>query len=75
MAHQRVDAVHFRHLQVHEGDVRMVSPKLLDRLAASGRLSHQRHIRLNGEQAGDPFAHQRMIIDHRALESLSCRRS
>ena len=60
---QRVEAVHLRHLQVHQRDVRPVSPELLDRVAAVGGLCHQRHVRLDADEPGDPVANERMIVD------------
>ena len=42
-----IDAVHLRHLQVHQRDIRPMRPELLDRLAAIGGLGDQIHVRLD----------------------------
>jgi hypothetical protein len=41
-----------------------VSPELLDRVATVGSFRDQRHIRLDSNETGDAFAHQRMVVDH-----------
>ena len=42
----RVDATYFRHLQIHEHDIRTVRAKALDGLASVGRFGHQHHFLL-----------------------------
>jgi hypothetical protein len=39
--------------------------KLLDRVATVSGLGDQRHIRLNPNETGDPFAHEWTVIDVR----------
>ena len=46
---ERIDAVHLRHLQVHERDVGMMHPELLDSIASVTRLSYHNHVRLNAD--------------------------
>ena len=60
---ERVKAIHLRHLQVHQRHVGTMGPELLDRLATVRRFCDQRHIRLNRQRAGDPLAHQLMVVD------------
>ena len=62
---ERVEAIHFRHLQVHQRNVRMVRPELLDGFATVGRFTYQNHVRLNANQTGDPLAYDGMIVDRK----------
>src|SRR5271157_55348 len=62
-SNQRVKTVHFRHLQVHQRDVRTVRAELLDSLATIGRLAYYSHILLNANQPGDALAHDGMVVD------------
>src|SRR5438128_8772209 len=55
-----IDAVHFGHLQIHQGYVRTMNAELFDRLAAVGSLGNQRHVRLTGQKRGDALAKKRM---------------
>ena len=58
-----IDAIHHRHLQVHEGDIRTMGSELVDRLAAIGSLSNQFQIGLNGQQRGHTLAEEGMVVD------------
>ena len=58
-----LDAIHLRHLQVHERHVWPVPAKLVDRLTAVRRFCHQRHARLVGDLAGNALTYQLMIVD------------
>ena len=60
---QRIQAIHFRHLQVHQSDVRAVRPELLNRFPAIGGLRNQAHVRLGGQKRGDAATEQGMIVD------------
>ena len=57
------DAIHLRHLQVHERHVWPVTAKLVDRLTAVRRFCHQRHARFVGNLASNALTDQLMIID------------
>ena len=71
--HERVDAVDLRHLHVHQRDVRLVSPKQLNRLASVRRLRHQSHVWLRGKQGGDPSSQQCMVVDGQNSNRLGAR--
>ena len=60
---ERVEAIHLRHLNVHQRHVRPVRAELLDRVPTVGGVCDHRHIRLNPDQTGDPFAHDGMVVD------------
>jgi len=59
----RIQAVHLRHLQVHEREVRPMGAELLNRFAAIRRFANQRQIRFGTDQDGDALSHQNMIVD------------
>jgi hypothetical protein len=59
----RVDTVHFRHLNIKEGHIRSHQTKLLDRLEPVGSLGKQLHIGLIGQHCGQALAKDRMIIN------------
>ena len=59
---ERVEAIHLRHLQVHQRHVRTMRAELLDRFATVGGLCDQGHIRLDPHETGDPFAHEWMVV-------------
>src|SRR6185503_11769956 len=59
---ERVEAIHLRHLNIHQRHIRTVRAELLDRFATVGGLCDHRHIRLNLYETGDPIAHDRMIV-------------
>ena len=82
---ERVEAIHLRHLHVHQRHVRTMRAELLDRLATVGGFCDHRHIRLDRHETGDPFAHQWMVVDrenpnwravaaHDASPPAACRR-
>ena len=54
---------HLGHSQIHQDHVRPVHTKLLDRLPAVRCLCDELHVRLSGEQLGNPVAEERMVID------------
>src|ERR1700737_4761252 len=58
-----VDAVHFRHLQIHQGYIRTMNSELLDGLAAVGSLGNQCHVRLTGQKGGDALAEEGMVVN------------
>src|ERR1700730_4061202 len=60
---ERVNTVHFRHLQIHQRDIGTVSAELLNGLATIGGLSYYSDIRLNSKQTGDPLPYDRMVVD------------
>src|SRR5450755_4970138 len=62
---ERIDAVHFRHLQIHQRDIGTVRPELLNGLATVGRLAYQNHVGLNANQSGDPLAHNWMVVNRK----------
>src|SRR5713101_6819093 len=45
-----VDAVHFWHLQIHQGYIGTMFSELFDRLAAVRSLSNKFHVRLTGQK-------------------------
>ena len=60
---ERVEAIHLRHLNVHQRHIRAVHAELLDRFSTIRRFGDHGHIRLNFHQTGDPLAHEWMVID------------
>src|SRR5258708_5039131 len=58
-----IDAVHFRHLQIHQGYIRTMDSELFDRLAAVGSLGNECHVRLTGQEGGHALAEERMVVD------------
>src|SRR5215210_4125193 len=58
-----VYAVHFRHLQIHQGYIRMMFSELFDRLMAVRSLSNQGHVRLTGQQSGNALTEERMVVN------------
>ena len=60
---QRIEAIHLRHLNVHQRHVRTVRAELLDGFPTVGRFCDHGHIRLNPHETGDPFAHDWMVVD------------
>ena len=59
----RVDAAHVRQPEVHQRHVGPMLLKQLDRFAAGRRLRHHDHVGLVGDDRGDAFAQQRMVVD------------
>lgn len=57
-----VDAIHVRHLDIHEGDIRAQGAVTCQRFIASSGLTHQAHIGLAVYDAGDTLAKQRVVI-------------
>src|SRR5215472_3446660 len=55
-------AVPIRHLQVHERDIGIVFPELLDGLMSTGGFSNNLHVRLITNESGDPFAEKGVIV-------------
>ena len=49
---ERVEAIHLRHLNVHQRHVRTVRAELLDRFATVGGFCDHGHIRLNSHDCG-----------------------
>ena len=66
---ERVEAIHLRHLHVHQRHVRTVRAELLDRFPTVGGFCDHGHIRLNPHETGDPFAHQWMVVDRENANS------
>src|SRR5579871_3843822 len=67
----RVDAVHFRHLQVHQDHVRLMSTKLLDRLTPVRGFGDEFHVGLSREKFRDAVTEQRMVINRQNTNGLS----
>src|SRR5688572_325964 len=65
---ERVEAIHLRHLNIHQRHVRMVRTESLDRFATVGGLCYHRHIRLNPNETGDPIAHHGMVVHRENLD-------
>ena len=59
----RLHAVHGRHLEIHQRHVGPIPEELLDRLFTIGGLCHNRHVRLDADDAGDALAHQAVVVD------------
>ena len=57
------DAVHVRHGNVHEDDVRPQRVRLRDRFKAVGRVADDRELRLRREPVAERPAHRRVIVD------------
>ena len=64
-SNERIEAVHLRHLQVHQRNVRMVRPELLDGLATVGRFTYHHHVRLNANQTRYAVANQCMVVNRK----------
>ena len=60
-----VEAVHLRHLQVHNRDIRAMRTELLDCLAPIRCLGHQSHIGLRTEKHRDALPYQNMIVNRK----------
>src|SRR3954451_9698239 len=74
-----LNAVHFGHLQIHEGNIRTILTKKLDGFQAVARLSDQFHVGLFSYQGGDAFTENRVVIhaensNHRVSSYLRDRR-
>src|SRR5580698_2351827 len=65
-----VDSVHVRQSYIQEHDIRSMLPKELNRFLARRSLGRQLHLSLIIDQRGNPFAHQRMIIDTENSDTL-----
>jgi hypothetical protein len=52
---QCLQAIHFKHLQVHQGDVRAVRPELLNRVSSIRGFRHQAHVQLSSQEGGYPL--------------------
>ncbi|EEF24634.1 conserved hypothetical protein [Ricinus communis] len=57
-----VDAVHVRHLDVHQRDVRLQAAIRLHGLHAVRGLLQQLHVVFIGDHAGDAFAEHRVVV-------------
>jgi cysteine desulfurase / selenocysteine lyase len=55
-------AIHIRHLNIHQGHIGAVQPKLCDCLLAVARFCHQFHVWFGLDRCGDALAQERMII-------------
>src|SRR5690242_7999194 len=60
---ERIEAIHLRHLHVHQRDVRTMSPELLDRLTAVAGFSDQSHVWLKRYHPRDPLAAYGMVVN------------
>src|SRR5271165_461100 len=60
-----LDPIHLRHLQIHQRDVGMEHPELLDGLATVGRLTDHNHVRLNANQSRYSVANQCMVVNRK----------
>ena len=58
-----LDAVHPRHLDVHQDDVGARRAGLLDGLEAVGRLGHDLDVVLDRQHHREPRAHHRVVVD------------
>jgi len=58
----RVDAAHFRHLQIHERDIRAMVSKLFERLASVRRFPNHLYVRLRVDQGSNALAKERMVV-------------
>ena len=59
----RIDAIHVRHLQIHQCDIGPSAAKAFYRLPARGCLPYDGHVGLGSDERCDPRTEQRMIID------------
>src|SRR4029453_9415315 len=69
---RRLYAAHHRHAQIHEGNVRLVLTKQLERLRAVWRLSNYRQVRLGVDQRHDALADDVMIVDDHDSNLICC---
>src|SRR5690348_15369278 len=58
-----VDPAHTWKPEVHQSNVGLVFTKIRDRFVSVGGLRHHLHVRLAIDHAGNPLAHERMVID------------
>ncbi len=58
-----IEAIHLRHLQVHERDVWAMRTELLKRLASIRCLGHQSHIGLRTDKYRYPLPYENMIVN------------
>ena len=58
-----VEAIYFRHIQVHQGDIRAVCAELLDGLTPIWSLGSQCHVRLNRQKPRDSLPHEGMVVN------------
>src|SRR5260221_510928 len=67
----RRDAVHVRHVDVHEDDVGALFLRELDGLIAAVRGRHDRHIRLETDELREVFARLRDVVDNEDADLVS----
>src|ERR1700722_10300070 len=60
-----IQAVHSGHLQVHQGDVRLVRTELLNRFSTTGSFRHHSHVWLAPQKRGQRLQEQRMVVDRK----------
>jgi hypothetical protein len=58
----RVDAIHLRHLQAHQGHIRSIFSVRFDRFQPIFGLGNKFHIRLLLQRECDPVADKRMVV-------------
>src|SRR5579863_5860456 len=58
----RLNAIQPVHLNVHQGYIRSVRPKLLDGFFAIRGLCNQLHVTFSVDQCGDPLTEERMVV-------------
>src|SRR5271157_5310694 len=66
----RFDPAGVWHLQIHEGDVRLVPPELLDPLPSRRSLRDHLHVRFELNQRCDARAQKRMVVDREDSDRL-----
>ncbi len=77
-AARRLEAVHVRHADVHEDDVRVELARGLDGLGPVGGLTDDLHVVLGLEDHPEPRAHEGLVVDdehadHQAAASIGSR--
>jgi hypothetical protein len=65
-----IDPVPIRHLQVHERDIGIMFPELLDGLMSTGGFRNNLHVSLITNESGDPFAEKGMIVYYENSDGL-----
>src|SRR5215470_12556552 len=61
---QRIETIHFRHLQIHQRDIWTMCAKLLDTFASICSLRHDPHVGLTAYESFYPFTNHGMIVYH-----------
>ena len=67
------EAVHPRHREIEDDDVRLQRGGALERGAAVACVGHDRHVGLRVHEQAQPLAHRRVIVDQEDPDHVACR--